>query len=31
MRPRVAGTRADIIAAVRQKDQGTQVGGPRAS
>ena len=31
IRSRVARARADIIAAVRQKDQGTQVGGPRAS
>ena len=31
IRSRVARARADIIAAVRQKDQGTQFGGPRAS
>ena len=31
IRSRVGRARADIIAAVRQKDQGTQVGGPRAS
>ena len=31
IRSRVARARADIIAAVQQKDQGTQVGGPRAS